>query len=473
MVIVSNRGPVSFSLLDQPSAPGDDGTAAPPGDGLDGVVAKRGAGGLVSGLAPIVSGTDAIWVAAAMSDGDRLVAAHGLVETEGLRVRLVGVDDDLYRMAYDVIGNATLWFLHHSLWDLSRRPRFDRRWREAWDGYRQMNAHFAEVLADAAPEGAAVLIQDYHLTLVAPKLRQHRPDLALVHFHHTPFASAEAFRALPGAAGSEMLGGLTAHHACGFHSHRWAENFLGCCRASGERAPKVFVSPLPSDPDDIATTASSSRCEDELAALDAQIGGRRFIVRVDRIELSKNLVRGFLAFDELLERWPEYQENVVFGAFVYPSREGLPEYLAYRQEVETVVRSINKRWSRQGWEPILFDPTDDFPRSVAALRAYDVLLVNPIRDGLNLVAKEGPLVNERNGAVVLSTEAGVWSEIGDSTIDINPFDVSGTAEALAEALSMPPGERTELASRLRSRAGQRRPADWLTDLLTAAEHRPG
>jgi trehalose 6-phosphate synthase len=460
IVLVSNRGPVSFSF-------GDDG--AP--------VARRGAGGLVSGLAPLVAdgaehAARSTWLAAALSDADREVAAGGVADAEGFRVRLVAVDDDTFRMAYDVVDNATLWFLHHGLWDLSRRPRFDRRWREAWDAYRRVNQTFAATVAADAPADAAVLIQDYHLTLLAPHLRQVRPDLRLVHFHHTPFAGPDLLRVMPPDVATELLEGLAAHHACGFHTERWARNFAWDCTDAEVEAPSIFVSPLAPDPDDIRSTASSARCDDELARLDEQVGDRRLITRVDRIELSKNIGRGFVAFDELLERWPEHRGAVTLGAFVYPSRQGLPEYLAYRQEVESMAEAVNRRWAgpdHPGWQPIIFDPTDNYPRSVAALRRYDVLLVNPILDGLNLVAKEGPLVNERDGVVVLSTEAGVFAELGALVRPVDPFDVSATAEALHDALVTPADGRRREAAALRAGAEARTPADWLADQMAAAE----
>jgi trehalose 6-phosphate synthase len=191
-------------------------------------------------------------------------------------------------------------------------------------------------------------------------------------------------------------------------------------------------------------------------------------VRVDRIELSKNLLRGFWAFHELLERHPEWREQVVFGAFVYPSREGLPEYLAYRQEVEALVQHLNQRWSTPSWTPVLLDTSDDFPRSVAALRRSDVLLVNPIRDGLNLVAKEGALVNERDGVLALSTEAGVWDELGAHSLEVHPYDVGDTAEVLHRALSMAPQERAQQARGRRDAVLARTPTDWLNDQVRAA-----
>jgi len=451
VVIVSNRGPVTFGV-------GDD----------EELVAKRGAGGLVSGIGPLVAGTDATWVAAAMSDGDRRAAEQGVVEAEGFRVRSLAIDPERYRMAYDVVCNATLWFLHHGLYDLARRPRFDTRFREAWQAYRDVNAAFADVVADDAPDGAAVLVQDYHLALVGGLLSQRRPDLRTVHFSHTPFANPDTWRVLPTDLGAELLEGMAAHHACGFHSQRWAEAFTACCAEQLGRTPTTFVSPLASDPDDIGAVAASAACASALDELDQRVGDRSFVVRVDRIELSKNILRGFAAYEDLLERYPQWRERVVFGAFVYPSREGLPEYLAYRQEVETVVRRINERWETPDWEPIVFDPTDDFPRSVAALRRADVFLVNPIRDGLNLVASEGPLVNDRDALLLLSPEAGIWDSLGDVARAVHPYDVSGTADALADALAVGRDERAAEGRALKARAGARRPADWLDDQLTAA-----
>ena len=451
VVIVSNRGPLSFSVAD---------------DGE--LEAKRGAGGLVSGLAPLVTGTDAVWIAAAISDGDREAATRGVVDAEGFRVRLLTIDPDHYRAAYDVVCNAALWFLHHNLYELARRPRFDTRFREAWEGYRVLNRAFADAVVESAPEGAAVLVQDYHLALVAAYVADRRPDLRLVHFSHTPFAPPDTWRVLPPDLGAELLRGMAAHHACGFHSQRWADCFTACCAEQLGEQPRTFVAPLAPDADDIGAVAGGDACASALAELDDAVGGRAFVVRVDRIELSKNILRGFAAFEDLLERYEGWRGRVVFGAFVYPSREGLPEYLAYRQEVEATVQRINERWGTPDWTPILFDPSDDFPRSVAALRRADVFLVNPIRDGLNLVAEEGQLVNERDAVLLLSPEAGVWDQLVGVARPVHPYDVSGTADALAEALAAPADVRAAEAAELRRRAAARTPRDWLGDQLDAA-----
>jgi trehalose 6-phosphate synthase len=451
VVIASNRGPVSFSRR-------NDGTFE----------ARRGAGGLVSGLGPLVAGTDAVWIAAAISDDDRAAAGAGPVAAEGFNARLLDIDQDRYRQAYDVVCNATLWFAHHGLFDLARRPRIDRRWREAWASYRYVNQAFADAVADDAPDGATVLVQDYHLCLLGPTLAERRPDLRTVHFSHTPFATPNLLRVLPTDVRFELLHGMAGHTACGFHTRRWAGAFEACCEDVLGTVPPTFVAPLSSDHEDLRRVAGGDACAAALAALDAHLGDRQLVLRVDRIELSKNLLRGFWAFDDLLTHHPEHRGRVTFGAFVYPSREGLPEYLAYRQEVETVVQQLNEKWSTPDWDPILFDATDHFPRSVAALRRFDVLLVNPISDGLNLVAKEGALLNERDGVIALSTEAGAFAELEGAVLTVDPYDVSGTADVLHRALTMPAAERATLVADARQRVADRSPADWLADQLAAA-----
>jgi trehalose 6-phosphate synthase len=437
-------------------------------DSDGGLVAHRGAGGVVSSLAPLLRDSGARWMAAAITDADRAAAAAGTVHAEGFRFRSLAVDADAYRMAYDVVSNGTLWFLHHGLWDLARRPRFDRRWREAWDAYRAVNHTFARAIIDEAPTDAIVLVQDYHFALVGTWLAQERPDLRAVHFTHIPFCDPAAIRILPDDVAGELLAGMASYASCGFHARRWAQNFEACCRELWGWTPSTFVSSVAPDHDDIAAVAESTESAEEVTALEEAIGGRHLILRVDRIELSKNLLRGFLAYDELLRTRPEWRGRVVFVALVYPSREGLPEYLAYRQEVETLAARVNAQWGVPGWTPILLDTSDNFPRSVAALRRYDLLLVNPVRDGLNLVAKEGPVLNERDGVLALSREAGVWEELGGVALEVNPFDVAGTAEVLAAGLAMDQADRVAHAAALRKLATSRTPRDWFDDQLAVA-----
>ena len=455
IVVVSNRGPLSFT------------------HGREGrLVTRKAAGGLVNALGPALAGVDAHWIAGAISDADREAAARGEAQGEGFRLHLLAIDMTPYRAYYDVIANSTLWYVYHGLFDAPRRPRIDRRWREAWDHYRTVNHAFADAVVANAPDGAVVLVHDYHLSLLGPRLAERRPDLRTVHFNHTPFCPPDGLRMLPDDAAAELLQGLAGHGACGFHTRRWAEAFEACCAEVLGAVPPTFVSPAPPDMEGVRRVAASEACSAWAARIDDIAGGRRLIARVDRIELSKNLLRGFHAYDDLLRAYPEWREQVVFAAFVYPSRETLPDYLAYRAEVETLVERINGTWATPGWTPIVFDTTDDFCASIAALRRYDVLLVNPVRDGLNLVAKEGALVNERDGVVALSREAGAWDELGAAALGLNPFDVAGTADVLHAALSMPAAERAERARALRAAATSRGSHDWLDDLVGSVVPRP-
>jgi len=453
-VLVSNRGPLAFRL--------EDGRP----------VASASGGGLAGSILPLVQGTGAIWVACSLSDADRKAAAEGLMATDGLEVELVEPEPDVYNLAYNVVSNATLWFCHHHLFDSARRPRTDRRWMEAWEAYRAFNRLMAERVAEVAPVGGRVLVQDYHLALLAPPLAELRPDLRTVHFTHTPFADPSVLRMLPTSVGDELLAGMARFGSCGFHSQRWASAFRAGLATAGVdgSATDTFVSPLSSDADRLRASAAAPGVAAALARIEESVGGddRQVIVRVDRMELSKNLLRGFWAFDELLEQVPAHRERVVFVALAYPTRQGLPEYLAYQDEVESTVARINERWGRPGWTPVVLEVEDDYPRSLAALTRYDVLLVNPVRDGLNLVAKEGPLINTRDGVLALSREAGAFDQLADGALEVNPFDVTGTATVLARALAVEPAERAARAAALTGAILARRPADWLADQLAGA-----
>ncbi|MGA3354377.1 MAG: trehalose-6-phosphate synthase [Acidimicrobiales bacterium] len=459
LVVVSNRGPIT--LVDGP------------GEALE---VRPAAGGLAPSLSgalatePVTSGNGALWVAASFTEADRQHASAGAVATgqASLKLRTVTVAPDVGRAAYDVIANGTLWFLYHGLFDHSRRPRFDRVWHEAWDAYCRFNEAFADTIAEEASLGATVVVNDYHLALVGSCLVQKRPDLATVFFSHTSFCPPEDLAMLPDRARRELMGSMSCFGACGFHTERWRDAFVRCAAAAGVTAPETFVSPLGADPGRLDEMASTSACRARLARLEDSLDGRTLVLRSDRVELSKNLIRGFLAFDEFLEDAPRWRGRVVFLARVYASRESLPEYLAYRTEIEHVVARVNERWSTPGYTPVVLDLEDDFAATVAALRRYELLVVNPIRDGLNLVAMEGPAVNERDGAVVLSREAGAYDDLADAVIGVNPFDVSGTAAAIASGLSMSADERKARAGELRRRTRSRTPAHWLTEVRQAA-----
>jgi trehalose 6-phosphate synthase len=407
-----------------------------------------------------------------MGAADREAVARGLLQIDGLDLVPVVVDDDTYRQAYDVVANSTLWYVHHHLYDLPNRPRFDRHWRTAWEGYRAYNQAMADAVCARADEADTVLAQDYHFSLLGRMLAERRPDLRTVHFLHTPFAAPALFEVLPDDVAAELLDGMAGYGACGFHCHKWEACFLGCFAAAGHPAPRTFVAPLGPDADVLAEESASPECATAMDALRAELGGRRVVARADRMEPSKNIVRGMLAFEELLGAHPEWRGQVVHLAFAYPSRQGLAEYLAYAADVEHTAERINHTLGSDGWAPIVLSLADDRARSLAALSLSDVLLVNPVRDGLNLVAKEGPLLNRNDGTVVLSREAGAWEELalgGDGALGVNPFDVAGTADALHQALSLEPSARATRAAALRTAVVRRTSADWWADQLAAAQ----
>jgi trehalose 6-phosphate synthase len=456
VIVVSNRGPAKFVRA-------EDGSFR----------ARRGSGGLAGTLGRLLSGGSdgpVGWVAAAMSDDDRAAAAAGATTLPDIALELLALDPREHRLHYDVVSNATLWFLHHGLFDLPRRPRFDERFREAWDAYVAVNRAFADRVVDTAPSGDIVLVQDYHLALVPGDLSARRPDLRVVHFTHTPFCGPNSIRVLPDDVGRAICESM-ATVPCGFHSRRWARAYEACLEVVlGDDHPRAptFASPLGPDPADLADAIDSPEGRAALEALETHLGDRLLLLRSDRVEPSKNIVRGFLAFDRLLDRAPEWRERVVFVAMLNESRQGLPEYQAYRQEVEQAADRVNERWGRRDWEPVVMDLRDDFPRSVAGYARYDALLVNPLKDGLNLVAKEGPMVNRRDGVVCLSPEAGAYDELGPAVLEAHPYDLDQTASALHTALSMPADARREQATRLRDLASVHTPASWLQAQISAA-----
>ncbi|WP_367043237.1 trehalose-6-phosphate synthase [Streptomyces sp. Je 1-332] len=452
VLVASNRGPVTYTLEENGE-----------------LTAKRGGGGLVSGLSAIGDDADALWVCAALGDGDREAVRRGVGEPG---VRMLDIDPQVHADAYNGIANSVLWFVHHMLYQTPLEPAFGPEFRAQWASYETYNRAFAEALAESAAAGAAVLVQDYHLALVPGMLRELRPDLRIGHFSHTPWAPVDYFRMLPDDVAEQLLRGILGADRAAFLTGRWADAFTECCVAvlGGTTGTRIGVHGLGADADFLRERSRRADVEERLVALREQIGGsgdRKVIVRVDRTELSKNIVRGLLAYRELLESRPEWRERVVHVAFAYPSRQDLSVYRDYTAEVQRVADEINSRFGVEGWTPVVLHVKDDFARSLAAYRLADVALVNPIRDGMNLVAKEVPVVSDEGCALVLSREAGAYEELGEDAIVVNPYDVTGTAAALHAALTMPLEERAERTKRLAAAATALPPAQWFLDQLRA------
>ena len=448
LILVSNRGPVSFTR-------GEDGE----------LERNRGGGGLVTALLGLTEHTPALWVSAATSEADEEVAAEaggGSFPLPGLGVatdgRFVVIDHETYNSYYNVVANPMLWFIQHYLWDLSNAPDVRREELDAWEhGYLAANHLFADAVVkelDADPD-RVVMLHDYHLYTAPEAIRAAHPHAFLHHFVHIPWSQPDYWRILPPHIREGILRGLLANDIVAFHTRSYARNFLLCCedlldlRVDYQRRQvrwegrEVWVRSYPISVN--APMFEELARSPEVAAEEGPILRRRrqhLIVRVDRTDLSKNTLRGFKAFDIFLDRHPELHEDITFYALLQPTRQDVDEYVEYLGRIRDIVSRINTKHGTTDWMPIDLRIESNIHRAVAAYKHYDVLLVNPIFDGMNLIAKEAPLVNERDGVMILSENAGAHEELGSFAITINPFDVEAQAEALYEALMMPSDERS-------------------------------
>ena len=471
LIVVSNRGPVSYGR-----------------DSDGNRVARRGGGGLVTALRSLVSHHEVTWIASAMTDEDVAVAeeAGGAVaetarDGSPYRLRLVAHDRAAYDWFYNVVSNPTLWFLQHYLWGLAERPNVDQGLDHAWqEGYVAVNAGFAEAVAaelEAEPD-TCVFFHDYHLYLAPRFVRERHPDATLAHFVHIPWPQPDYWHALPRSIRAALHDGLLANDIVGFHTHRWRRNFLrtasdlvgarcdferGVASYDG-RETLVSFHPISVDPCEFEELATSDAVLEQEQAI---VGSRPelLVLRVDRTDPSKNVVRGFRAFERYLEDHPDMRGRVGMLALLDPSRQDIPEYAEYLGAIQRTARAVNDRFQQPDWTPIDLRVADNFPQSVAAYKQYDVLLVNAIFDGMNLVAKEAPLVNERDGVLLLSENAGAHDELGDWALTVNPFDISGQAQAIHRALEMPLLERKQRIEGIRAHVREHDVSAWIAAQL--------
>lgn len=471
LIIVSNRGPAQFDL------------------GADGErTITRGGGGLVTALSGLVKDRDALWIASAMTAEDVVVTEENdfrplEVELNGVDYRVLMVEsrEEAYERFYNVIANPILWFIQHYLWDLSNAPDIRREETAAWyDGYEVVNEDIARAVIGQISDrdDPLVMLHDYHLYTAPAKIRAARPDVLLHHFVHIPWPQPDAWRVLPAPIREAIFNGLLANDIIGFHTRSYGTNFLACCKQlmgyevdydelvvehpGGKTMVRAY--PLSIDADRLERATHSDR----VAELEKEILARRrehLILRVDRADLSKNVLRGFTAFDIFLSDHPEYRERVTFVAHLQPSRQDVPEYREYLERIEALVAVVNHRHGTTDWMPIDLRIYDDFDEAVARYRHYDLLMVNAIFDGMNLVAKEAPVINVRDGVVMLSENTGSHEELQEFALTVNPFDVQEQADAIFRAMNMSPEERRDRADGLKRIIHSRTPADWIEEQL--------
>jgi trehalose 6-phosphate synthase len=471
LVIVSNRGPAEFHRDENGER-----------------TVRRGGGGLVTALSGLVAHRGALWIASAMTEEDISVSreADGRPVTQEIGgvtydVLLVESDPVAYDRFYNVIANPILWFIQHYLWDLSNAPDIRQEEADAWDyGYEAVNADIAAAVVKAVEDNPEplVMLHDYHLYSCPALLREARPDAFLHHFVHIPWSQPDSWRILPGRMREQIYRGLLANDIIGFHTTAYCRNFLHCCRELMElevdyeagavlhsgRQTWVRAYPLAIDAGRLERAAAS----EEVARYEAELLRRRrdyMILRVDRADLSKNVLRGFTAFDTFLQQHPEFRERVTFIAHLQPSRTDVPEYAEYLERIEALVAVVNHRHGTTDWMPIDLRIYENFPEAVARYKHFDLLIVNSLFDGMNLVAKEAPAVNTRDGVVMLSENTGAHEELGDCTLSVNPFDTQEQADTIYRALTMDAEERALRASRLREIVHERDPGVWIDEQL--------
>lgn len=472
LIVASNRGPVSWRR-------DDDGEWE----------AHKGAGGLIVALGDALQTRPGTWVSVALDDNDAAVMAErgpgSFTADTGqgtFTLRLVDVGE-AYDSYYNEVANRLLWFTLHQLWSDPYTP-VGHGWKADFADYQAVNRQVAEaVIAEAqGMEDPEIHLQDYHLLTAAPHIREALPDARLLLYVHTPWVSPTYFRRLPDAIVSAIMDGLAACDLVGISAREWARMLgacmvdLGGCEVAEETEEGTWLRSdrgrtllshftLGIDADSLARVAASHITMAERATLADQVGDRRLIVRADRTDLSKNILRGLVAYRLVLERRPDLVDTVHFRVLLSPSRQGVPEYREYYQACLLEAEQIRTTFGRA---VLRVQTSQNFPRVVACMQSYDVLLTNPVIDGTNLVAKEGPSLNEKDGVLVLSKHAGAAETMTEALL-VNPFDVEETADAIEAALDMPAEERARRAADLRTAASSGTPSDWLDAQRAALE----
>ncbi len=430
----------------------------------DRLVERRSGGGLVTALRDVARSAHSMrWICAATTREDRMVADRGtwrrvrFGDDASCLMRMLSIDERAHHDFYAIVANPLLWFIQHNLWDHATAPNIERREINAWiNGYVAVNRLFAREIAnlDNVPAGSVVMVHDYHFYLVPEMVRDVRPDLFLHHFTHIPWPQPDAWRVLPAEMREAIFRGLLGSDLVGFHTTRYVRNFLlGCEELLGAEVDfatntvrhdgrTVAVRHYPISVDGASLHALQERAEvrDARASLE-RTRSEKLILRVDRTDPSKNIVRGFRAYERMLEDHPELHGRVQFLALLQPSRQDVPQYARYLRAINSSVAAVNTRFGTPTWKPVDLRLADDIFAAIAAYEIFDVLMVNPVFDGMNLVAKEALLVNETDGVVALSENAGAHAELGGIAVRLHPFDIEQQATALYECLSMPRAER--------------------------------
>ncbi|HEY49748.1 MAG TPA: trehalose-6-phosphate synthase [Dehalococcoidia bacterium] len=453
---MSNRGPVEYRV------------------GQDGALhLNRGSGGVVTALSAISRYVELTWIASSMGEGDRKVAAQHdgrfpvQLPGQNLYLRFVTTPRNVYHKYYNLFCNPLIWFLQHYMWNSPYTPNLDAKVYDAWEnGYVAVNRAFAEAtIAEAADDKTPpfVMIHDYQLYLVGGYIRRHMPQAILQHFIHIPWPASSYWHLFPEQMRRAILQSLCAVDIVGLQTKRDVHHFLHSCEifldgakvdyenntiAYEGRQTKVASYPVSVDIATLQRLSQSPRVQNYEEKLRPHLG-EHTIVRVDRAEPSKNIIRGLRAFDIVLERYPALLNRVKMLCFLVPSRSGIRQYQRYTQDIFDSVEAINAKYGTESWQPITVFYENNYAQAIAGMRLCDVLMVNPVIDGMNLVAKEGPVVSANHSVLILSESAGAHEQLRDNAVSVAPADVEGTARTLYKALTMDETERKMRAEGLK------------------------
>jgi len=456
LILVSNRGPVEHQMS---------------GDGWP--EARRGSGSVVTAFNSLAQKFEFTWVASAMGEGDRVVSENGQgphikspLPGHEINLRYVVTPRRVYHKYYNILCNPLLWFLQHYMWNPPYNPNVDAAVHDAWEsGYIPVNQAFANAViseAQALEQAPIVIGHDYHLYLMPEFVRKGVPEAVIQHFVHIPWPTPQYWHMIPDYIIRRICESLCTTDLLGFQTIGDVRCFLDTVEefvpdvtvdrtshtvARNGRTTSVKVYPISINVEEVQRIANTPRALDYENRLSADTGDVT-IVRIDRAEPNKNIVRGFRAYELMLTRYPELKGKVKFLAFLVPSRTHIRQYQRYMDEIQQVIQQINNNHGTDDWQPIVPFIENNYTQAIAGMKLYDVLLVNTIIEGMNLVAKEGPVVNNRDGVLVLSHSSGVYQQLSDGAISVSPTDIEGTMEALHQAITMSAEDRKARAARM-------------------------
>lgn len=476
IIVASNRGPVVFKK-----------------DEKGQIELIRGAGGIVGSMIPFLMKTHGKWVSSAIGEYDHHMnnEYHSKVpvplDNPDYYVEFIKSEENIYNGFNGKFANPLLWFIHHSMWNPPYSPCADEDLHQAWDSYKHVNTLFADAIGqdiDGSVKTPIVMLQDYHLYLTPSMIRKVYPDVLMSQFVHIPFPPPEIFQQLPNHMQVEILESILTNDVLGFHIQRYMNNFFQTIKlilpgatvdeVNGDilykgHVCRVRTYPISVDAKTLQIQAKDPNVLAKEAEVDEIVGDCKLIYRTDRADLSKNIIRGFQAYDIFLEKYPEWREKVKFVATLMPSRQDIKIYREYTDKIKEIVAEINAKYETPNWQPIKYICRGDYDLVIALLKRYDVLMVNPILDGMNIVAKEGSVLNENNGVLVLSTGAGCYEELRDGSICINPFDLRQTAESIDTALLIDEKTKAEMLAKNRDMIRSNDLNKWVTDQLNDIE----